>query len=220
MTPRAGFTFGTKIPEWQQKIEPYLDALRHAGVEPVLLLPGGDHSRLGAFVIGGGTDIDPALYREQRAAETEDPDTLRDAMESAVLQQALAADQPVLAICRGLQMFQVVHGGVLAQHIEHHVSPGVHDAHEVTVTPGSRLQAITGQPRFAVNSRHHQAAGATPAGLTVSARAADGTVEALERTDRRFALAVQWHPEDRVRSSAADAALFAAFAAACREACR
>ena len=220
MTPRAGFTFGTKNPEWKQKVEPYLDALRHAGVEPVLLLPGDDPRALCAFVIGGGTDIDPALYHAERAPETQDPDAPRDSFESAILEQALTANQPVLAICRGMQLFQVVHSGPLRQHIEGHVAPGVHDAHPVTVTPGSRLHAATGQAEFAVNSRHHQAVIHPPAALVVSARAADGTIEALERPDLRFALAVQWHPEDRVRSSEADGALFAAFAVACVAACR
>ena len=216
MTPRAGFTFGTQNPEWKQKIEPYLDAMRHAGVEPVLLLPGDDAGALSAFVIGGGADIDPELYGAERAPETEDPDAPRDAFEAFVLRRALHADQPVLAICRGMQMFQVVHGGGLRQHIEGHVSPGVHDAHRVEVMPGSRLHRVTGQLGFAVNSRHHQAVLEPPPALTVAARAADGTIEALERADLRFALAVQWHPEDRVRASEADGALFAAFAEACR----
>jgi len=216
MTPRAGFTFGTKNPAWQQKIEPYLDALRYCGVEPVLLLPGDDYRGLNAFVIGGGTDIDPALYGDDRAPQTEDPDAPRDELESSVLRLALASNWPVLAICRGLQMFQVVHGGKLIQHIDGHTQPGVHDAHEVTLAPESRLAAITSAQRFAVNSRHHQAAVSAAASLTVAARAEDGTIEALERADLRFALAVQWHPEDRVRSSEADRRLVEAFADACR----
>lgn len=214
MPLRAGFTFGTKNPEWKKKVEPYLDALRQAGVEPVLLLPGDHHRALSAFVIGGGTDIDPALYHATRAPETEDPDVPRDALEVEVLRDALAADRPVLAICRGMQMFQVVHGGQLRQHIEGHRALGVDDAHEIVVTPGSQLFTITGRERYAVNSRHHQAVAEPAPGLVVSARALDGTIEALERPDRRFALAVQWHPEDRVRTSAPDAALLAAFAAA------
>jgi putative glutamine amidotransferase len=216
MTPRAGFTFGKKNPAWPKKIEPYLDALRYAGLEPVLLLPGDDHRGLAAFVIGGGTDIDPARYGDERAPETEDPDGPRDELELAVLKTALAEDLPLLAICRGLQMFQVIHGGKLTQHIDGHTQPGVHDAHAVTVMTDSRLHAITKTQQFAVNSRHHQAAVAPPAVLRVAARAADGTIEALERHDRRFAVAVQWHPEDRVRTHPADRALFEAFSAACR----
>lgn len=220
MTPRAGFTFGTKNPLWPQKIEPYLDALRFAGLEPVLLLPGVDYHSLDAFVIGGGTDICPSYYGEPRHAETEDPDTPRDELESGVLRLALQRDQPILAICRGMQMFHVVHGGKLAQHIEGHRAPGQDDAHEITVAPGTRLHAITQAEGFTVNSRHHQAALA-PTSLTISAKAGDGTIEALERADRKFALAVQWHPEDRVRSHDADRRLFEAFADACRAtACR
>jgi len=219
MTLRAGLTFGTKNPAWRQKIEPYCDALRGAGLEPVLLLPGDANTLVAGVVIGGGTDIDPALYGAARHAETEDPDIARDQHEATWLRRMLDRDQPVLAICRGLQMFNILHGGTLHQHIENHRAPGIDDAHQVAVVPGSRLHAIAGQAAYTVNSRHHQAVARVPAPLVISARATDGTIEALEHPDKRLALAVQWHPEDRVRTHPPDAALFRAFAEACAEAC-
>jgi putative glutamine amidotransferase len=113
-------------------------------------------------------------------------------------------------------MFQIAHGGKLAQHIDDHRHPDVHDAHTVYVEASTRLHAITGATEFHVNSRHHQAAIDPPGSLTISARAEDGTIEALERPDLHFALAVQWHPEDRVRTSEPDRRLFEAFSEACR----
>lgn len=216
MTPRTGFTFGAKNPTWRTRIEPYLAAIRAAGLEPVLVMPDSprDAHELDGWVIGGGTDIDPAYYGEEAHELNEEPDLPRDAMESRILREALALDRPVLAICRGLQMMNVVRGGALAQHIEGHRAPGIHDAHEVRLEAGSRLAAITGSTAFAVNSRHHQAVSRPGRGLRITGYATDGTVEALEVSDARFALAVQWHPEDRVESSAEDRQLFAAFAAA------
>jgi putative glutamine amidotransferase len=121
----------------------------------------------------------------------------------------LAAGLPVLAICRGMQLFNVVHGGALTQHLDSHNSPdGLHHIH---VVPNSRLAAIIGEGEHAVNSRHHQAVGRVGGGLMVSARSGDGVIEALERPGEAFAVAVQWHPEDRVLVSQADRKLFEAF---------
>jgi putative glutamine amidotransferase len=86
--------------------------------------------------------------------------------------------------------------------------------HRIEVIPGTRLAAIMGTDSQMVNSRHHQAVGRVGAGLRVSATAPDGVVEALEDPLKRFAIAVQWHPEERIDIGAHDRALFEAFAAA------
>ena len=217
MTARVGFTFGEKNPAWRTRIEPYLEAIRAAGLEPVLVMPDAPRraAELDGWVIGGGTDIDPAMYGEAPHPEVEEADTPRDAMESAILRDALQLDKPVLAICRGLQMLNVVRGGTLVQHMEGHRAPGVHEAHEVVLEAGSRLEAITGRRQFLVNSRHHQSVSRLGEGLRILGRAADSTVEALEYTHARFAIAVQWHPEDRVAFCHEDRRLFDAFAGAC-----
>lgn len=135
-------------------------------------------------------------------------------MESAYLRAALAADLPLLAICRGMQLFNVIHGGTLAQHIEgHRATPANKSlpAHPVAVQAGTRLAAILGAGEQAVNSRHHQAVNRVGDGLVVSARAGDGVIEGLERTDRKFALGVQWHPENMIYRFAAQRRLFEAF---------
>jgi gamma-glutamyl-gamma-aminobutyrate hydrolase PuuD len=199
------------------KLEPYLAALRGAGLEPVALGYDKPASLAGlrGLVLSGGPDLDTSLYGEPREG-AEDPVRERDTMELALLGQALHLDVPLLCICRGLQLFNVFHGGTLHQHLSNtdfHRQKDVLDAHYVTIEPNSALAHAIGGQAKTVNSRHHQAAKRVGRGLIVSARAA-GVVEALERPGRRMALAVQWHPEDRVEADERDRMLFAAFARA------
>jgi putative glutamine amidotransferase len=201
---------------------PYQAALKGAGIESVrnpASLEG-----LDGLLLTGGSDVNPKLYRQPRATESEPPEDARDELEMRLLKEALAADLPVLAICRGLQLLNVFHGGTLIQHVAnvdtHRVKardkePGRHPAaHSVQVKSGTRLAEITGAGEHQVNSRHHQAADKLGEGLVVSAIAPDGVTEAIELPDASFAVAVQWHPEDRVAVSEADRKLFEAFAQA------
>ena len=219
---RAGLTFREPA-----KAEPYAAALRQAGIEPVPISPGQPArlNGLDGLLLTGGTDLNPARYAARPHPGNEPPDDERDELEAALLQQALDARLPVLAICRGLQLFNVAHGGTLIQHLDNaavHVVRGNDPAlpvHEILVAADSRLASILGEGVHAVNSRHHQAVGRVGAGLTVAARSTpDGVVEALERSDLPFAVAVQWHPEDQVRSDPSQRKLFAAFRAALRQA--
>ena len=207
------------------KAETYAEALRQAGVEPVLISPSEPLALAGlqGLLLSGGTDVNPARYSGTPHPGNEAPDDPRDEMETALLGEALAADLPVLAICRGMQLFNVAHGGTLIQHLDNaaaHVVRGNDPAlpvHEILIEPGTRLAAILGEGAHAVNSRHHQAVERAGAGLRVTARSTpDGVIEAMERSDRGFALAVQWHPEDQARRDATQRKLFEAFAEACR----
>lgn len=208
----------------QSKIAPYADALREAGIEPVLVTPETPiHSLAGVagLMLSGGTDLNPALYREQPDPRSEAPDAERDVMEQRLLREALASDVPVLAICRGMQLFNIVHeGGALAQHIEGHQvrsEDASEPVHEILVEEGTRLAGILGAGMHGVNSRHHQAVASVGRGLVVSARSMpDQVVEGLERPDLRFALAVQWHPEDQTRRLPEQRRLFEAFRDALR----
>jgi putative glutamine amidotransferase len=215
---RAGVTFGNAA-----KTAPYELALREAGIESVrnpASLEG-----LDGLLLTGGSDVNPTCYGQKRAAESEAPDDARDELEMKLLKEALAADLPVLAICRGMQLFNVFHKGTLIQHLPsvdtHRVNardaePGKHPGvHNVRVLPDTRLAAIIGAGEHDVNSRHHQAVDCVGGGLIVSARAADGVIEALELPGTAtFAVAVEWHPEDRVAVNPADRKLFEAFAQA------
>jgi len=170
-------------------------------------------------MLTGGTDVNPARYGERPEKETQPPDDKRDEFESMLLRHALSdACIPVLAICRGMQLFNVFHGGTLVQHLNpaelHQVKQKDAVAHTVRVTPRTRLAEILGAGEHEVNSRHHQAVGRVGDGLVVAAVAKDGVIEALEKPQGPFAIAVQWHPEDRILISASDRRLFEAFSEA------
>ena len=215
MSRRIGLTASLS-----QKAEPYADALRLAGLEPISSFPSLP-VRIGeidGLLLSGGADVNPALYGEEPDPRTEPPEDARDRMELDLLSQAIARDMPVLAICRGLQLLNVAQGGTLRQHMEGHVerppNPGT-PAHRVRVVPGSRLARIIGTDLLPVNSRHHQAVKQRGRGLKVSALAeSDETVEGLELEAARFVIAVQWHPENQVTQSERQLALFEALATA------
>lgn len=204
---RAALTY-----RYAKKIAPYAEALRNVGIEPVFVTPDAPIDSLGSMglMLSGGSDLDPALYGAEPHAATDTADRERDALERRLLREALTQDLPVLAICRGMQLFNVEHGGTLAQDIEGHRIEN-NAAHEIRIEAGTRLAQIFGAGLRAVNSRHHQAVDGVGQGLVISARARDGTIEGLERSDLWFAVAVQWHPEDLF---AQECALFEAFSAA------
>ena len=158
---------------------------------------------LHGIVLTGGADVDPSNYEhapDGNGAYEAD----RDALELSLLEEALAADLPVLGICRGLQLINIHAGGTLHQHVPEHarydVAPNAR-VHEVTFEPHSRLGLLyTGGPDgtdaspIAVNSLHHQTVDRVGGDLMVSARDGDGVVEGLELPGQDV-LAVQWHPE-------------------------
>jgi putative glutamine amidotransferase len=205
----------------RRKVEPYAVAVRGADLEPLLKEVGADWNldRVDGLVLTGGTDVSPEFYGEEPAPETDKSlDIPRDRMELAMIADALRRDMPILAICRGLQILNVQHGGSLIQHLktaERHrcrtADPSI-AVHSVRIEPGTKLAQVAGVEAWDVNSRHHQAVGRIGQGLRVSAKDPfDGTIEALERPDKRFVVAVQWHPEDQVPGSQEQQKLFHAF---------
>ena len=205
------------------KLKPYEEAARAAGLDPVSKLTGEPlHvDDVAGLLLMGGTDVDPQLYGQEVEPETDKPDRERDEIELDVIDQAIKQDLPILAICRGLQILNVYHGGTLIQHLafseHHHPENGDRAApvHQVIIESGSLLAQIAGTVRWNVNSRHHQAADNIGASLNVSARdSEDGTIEGLERRDKRFVLAVQWHPEDQIVKYPEQLKLFQRFAEA------
>jgi putative glutamine amidotransferase len=204
------------------RLPPYLAALVAAGLDPVPVVAGPAAALDGfdGLVLVGGTDVDPVQYGEARQPETDAPDGERDAIEFSLLEFALAQDLPVLAICRGLQVLNVFHGGNLIQHLNppdrHQRTDGDRSraVHAVTIDPDTLLFAIAGTRTWQVNSRHHQAVKSVGKGLRVSAvDAEDGTVEAIERPDKRFVVAVQWHPEDQAPMDREQSKIFQSFGA-------
>jgi putative glutamine amidotransferase len=207
----------------EKKLGAYENAIRAADMEPVRAFVGEPVALNGAagLLLMGGTDVNPGLYGETARPETDEPDDQRDEAELRLIDDAIRNDVPILAICRGIQILNVYHGGTLIQHLlpaEPHdletEDKGAH-AHEVTVEAGTHLARVAENARFPVNSRHHQAVAKLGAGLRISARASgDGIIEGLERADRRFVVAVQWHPEDQVSRDPEQLKLFRTFAEA------
>jgi len=184
----------------------YVVGVELAGGRALLVPPSEDGVEetldvLHGLVFSGGSDLDPGLYGADPHPETTGIRADRDRAELALLEAALARDMPVLAICRGSQVLNVALGGDLVQHVPevvghdgHKETPGVFSEHGIELQPGSRLAGILGD-RAAVKSHHHQGFAKLGAGLREAAHADDGTLEALEATDRRFTIGVLWHPE-------------------------
>ena len=193
------------LPHQLELVEPYVEMLD------------------GLVVTGGAFDLDPSWYGVAERHATVRTKEQRTAFEWQITQAALARDLPVLGICGGQQLLNVVLGGDLIQHIPDAVpgclaheqpNPRTEPGHAVEVIEGTLLHRLGGRLRLEVNSAHHQAAGATGPDVVISGRAPDGVIEAIEAPGRRFCIGVQWHPEYRI--SAADDALFDAMIEASR----
>ena len=203
----------------------YLQAIETAGGVPVVVPPlhepavGPLLDRCSGLLLSGGPDLHPDAYGRDAHAETGPTEPALDGFELALAREADERGMPILAICRGLQLLNVVRGGTLHQHlpdvtgdrIRHRQDePGSRTTHWVSVAPGSHLDAILGRRRTKVNSFHHQAACDLGHALEATAWASDGTVEGLEASDRDFVVGVQWHAECLV-GRPAQAGLFDAF---------
>jgi len=184
----------------------YVYAVERAGGRALLVPPSEDGveetlQALDGLLFSGGSDLDPGLYHQEPHEETFGIHEARDRAELALLEAALERDMPVLAICRGSQVLNVARGGDLVQHLpevvgdeKHKHTPGTFADHDVTLEEGTRLGSLLGD-HAPVKSHHHQGIGRIGEGLRVAAHAEDGTVEAVEDPDRRFAVGILWHPE-------------------------
>ena len=165
------------------------------------------------IIFSGGPDLDPSYYGETVWNETVEVDTLRDVSDLLLMRAALASGKPVMAICRGEQLMNVVLGGTLVQDIPTQVDTMVKHSggalHRIGVEKGSVLYELFGQDSLTVNSSHHQAVKEPSPGIRVTARADDGIIEAYEYGDQ--VIAFQFHPEGMARTDDAWLAPFKYF---------
>ncbi len=199
----------------------YVEAVVGVGGCPVLLPPSLCRpeallSGLDGLVIAGGRDLNPRTYGAAPHHETDPSGDVRDAWEMALCRAALGGDLPLLGVCRGLQVINVVLGGTLHQHLpdvlghdDHRVVRGQKTWTRVMLSPGSAVADILG-PEVRGLCSHHQAIDRLGQGVQAVGFAADGTVEAVQVLGKHFALGVQWHPED----DRTDRRLFEAYAEA------
>ena len=205
----------------------YVQGLQDAGAIPVLLPYTTQEEDLeryaqtfDGFLFPGGHDLEPRLYGQQDEGLFGPRVPQRDSLEEKLFPLVLETGKPLLGICRGIQLFNVLLGGDLYQDIptqcpsavEHHETPPYDKvAHPVSIREGTPLFEAVGVREMGVNSYHHQGVRTLGRGLQVAATAPDGMVEAVYLPDHRFALAVQWHPEFSRLSDENSRKIFAAF---------
>ena len=213
---------------WYAVRENYCRAVRNAGGLPMLLPHAPDDTEAyldridGLAVTGGHFDVDPAMFGAPVRHETVKLKENRTTFEAAITRGALQRDMPVLGICGGQQLLNVVLGGTLIQHIPDevddalaHEQPNPRDepGHVVQVIPGTLLHDIVGTTEMNVNSAHHQAVKAVSVSVAINARSSDQVIEGIEAPEEFFCLGVQWHPEFEIDPG--DHRIFMAFVDAC-----
>jgi putative glutamine amidotransferase len=191
----------------------YPEAIRRAGAVPVVIPPLDAAAieplldGLWGLCLSGGPDLHPSTYDAEPHPALGPTEPHLDHFEIALLRAAEARDMPVLAICRGLQVLNVARGGTLTQDlpterrsdVEHRqLLAGSTPTHDVRLEPTSLTAGCLGVREARVNSFHHQAVDRLGSGLRAVGWAPDGVIEAIEATDRRFTVAVQWHAESMV----------------------
>ncbi len=192
----------------------YVRALTAAGCAPVLIpildddeLLRAIYERLDGIVFPGGADIAPGEYHEEPIGDLNVVEAARDRTELTLARWAFADDLPTLGICRGQQVLNVALGGSLWQDlrdqgvtdVEHSDADGRARSaltHRVRLDPDSRLAQLIDETDIEVNSLHHQAIKTIAPELRVTGKSDDGVIEAVESSERRFLIAVQWHPEE------------------------
>ena len=214
----------------------YARAVEVAGGVPILVPHLEDpealhriYEMLDGILLPGGLDVHPKYYNQKPHPALDPVDIGLDRTETTMLPWALEDDLPVLGICRGEQVLNVVMGGTLIQDIytEYETDIDHRDSfkrkirdylsHDIEIEEGTRLWELVGKGRVGVNTSHHQAIDKVAPGLIATAWSPDGIVEAVESPDRRFLMAVQCHPEELWRKHAWASDLFKSFVAAAAE---
>ena len=194
---------------------PYINALIAAGATPLVIPVDRDAGRaeeyiplLDGLLVPGGEDVTPILYGQDPVPQVTYSNADKDRMELALVRLAAERHLPIFGICRGIQLMNICFGGTLCQDLPsqrpnricHYQDMAIRSqlTHQVSLAPGSLMERLLGgdSPLY-VNSYHHQALETVAPGFSVTATAADGTIEAMENAAGDI-YAVQWHPEELV----------------------
>ncbi|MCG7218050.1 gamma-glutamyl-gamma-aminobutyrate hydrolase family protein [Paenibacillus mucilaginosus] len=212
----------------------YMKGIEAAGGIPVMLPLTADPEVITAmadtfdgFLFTGGHDVHPELYGERIEPVCGEPCTERDEMERVLFREVTAMDKPAFGICRGLQLFNVLLGGTLYQDIptqfgsdiqvNHQQQPPYDQpVHRVYIEKGDPLHEMLQTDSMEVNSYHHQGIKQLSSQLVAAAKAEDGMIEAVRMPDKKFVLAVQWHPEFSYTSDPYNFRLFEEFVSSCK----
>lgn len=217
MEPKIGIVMCGFSQDRQFVTNPYIQSVRYSGGVPFILpLVRSDHliseyvNYCDGFLFCGGGDITPLLFGEEPQNGNGKTDITVDLFQIRLMKQVIASQKPLLSICRGMQIMNVACGGTIwqdmslipAKTIDHmqQSASRCEVSHRIRTSPGSRLDDCIG-PYMYVNSFHHQAVKNPGGQLLISARAQDGTIEAIEIKNHLFAVGVQWHPECMYRTS-------------------
>lgn len=211
----------------------YLDAITQTGGIPIMFPLTEDTATLqqlcrmcDGFLLTGGQDVSPSLYGEATLPVCGECSAARDKMEQIVLNYVLSEDKPLLGICRGIQIINVLLGGTLYQNLptqhpsslEHHQTPPYDvPVHKVILEPDSPLAALLGKTVLSVNSYHHQGIKALAPDLIPMAYATDDLIEAVCLKNQRFFWALQWHPEFCYHTDEDNRKIVAHFIANCQK---
>ena len=158
----------------------------------------------GLIIPGGDEDINPKFYGQEVKSDKVKTNDARAEFELKLTKRAIERNIPLLGICNGLQIINVVLGGTLIQHIpdyyESHINheqphPKHEPSHSIIIEGGTLLSELTHAKKVMVNTTHHQAIDIVGKELVVSARADDGIIEAIEFRNHKYLIGVQWHCE-------------------------
>ncbi len=234
MKPVIGITCFHDWPEQRHRQnDTYINAVKKAGGLPILLPCLAHEADLAlhldlvhGLLVAGGPDADPIFFGEEPEEGLGNVNPCMDAYEIPLIAMALERNLPVLGICRGEQMLNIAAGGSVIQHlpaavrrvIKHQQSaPRSYVTHSIDIAADTLLSRILGAGKTRVNSFHHQAVSRVALGFCVSAVAPDGVIEAVESTEHKFVLGVQWHPECMWDSTPNFDSLFTAFVSAAKD---
>lgn len=236
MKPIIGLTASMEIDGMEYKMNlRNVRAIEKAGGIPVILPYYSDYREIAALLdkldglyLPGGYDIDPSLFQEGPNPNLGTIIPERDRLEKEIIPYFLEKGKPVLGVCRGCQILNVVTGGTMYRDLDsqypkpliQHTQKAAfhHRSHAVKITPSSLLEKLVQASEIKVNSYHHRANRSLGKDFMISAVAGDGVMEAFESKMHRFVLGIQWHPEGMIHlENDPSLAIYKGFIEACKE---